>query len=330
MECFRDRSTSSRPPRFVTAPVLEAPPASVEYGQPAPRCGVRGARTRGHVHVVEYVTPVLTVCFRGSCGHNDSGANSFPNCNSADRHRHMFAGDVRSASEHVRSGSLCCEFSELSAFFFAPTSPEDRGEKLCEVRGRSSILVSEVSVFDGVVCMRMARRSSARGWPGGSSADGHTGSSTDGHTGSSADGHTGSSTDGHAGSSTDGHAGSSTDGHAGSSTDGHAGSSTDGHAGSSTDGHAGSSTDGHAGSSTDGHAGSSTDGHAGSSTDGHAGSSTDGHAGSSTDGHAGSSTDGHAGSSTDGHAGSSTDGHTGSSTDGHTGSSTDGHGVAVV
>ena len=50
VEYFRDRSASSRPPRFVTAPVLVATPAVVEYGQTAPRCGVRGARTRGHVH----------------------------------------------------------------------------------------------------------------------------------------------------------------------------------------------------------------------------------------------------------------------------------------
>ena len=45
MEGFRDRRASSRPPKFVTAPVLEAPQAVVEYGQPAPRSGVRGART---------------------------------------------------------------------------------------------------------------------------------------------------------------------------------------------------------------------------------------------------------------------------------------------
>ena len=55
---------------FDTAPVLEAPPAVVEYGQSAPRCGVRGARTRGHVRtaapVVVYVTPALPVASTAS------------------------------------------------------------------------------------------------------------------------------------------------------------------------------------------------------------------------------------------------------------------------
>ena len=50
VECFRHRSASSRPPRFVTAPVLEAPSAVVEYVEFAHRCGVRDARTSGHVH----------------------------------------------------------------------------------------------------------------------------------------------------------------------------------------------------------------------------------------------------------------------------------------
>ena len=91
--------------------------------------------------VVEYVTPELTACFRGSCDHNDSGANSFQNCNSADRHCHVFAGDVRGASDHVRSGPFV-----VKCF-----------KGVC---------------FDRVVCLRMARRSSACGWPGRSSADG--------------------------------------------------------------------------------------------------------------------------------------------------------------
>ena len=117
VECFRDRSASSRPPRFVTAPVLEAPPSVVEYVEFVPRCGVRDARTRGHVH---------TCCSR--CRVCDvatmtAAPTVFPNCNSADRHRHVFAGDVRSASEHVRSGPLCCEIPELSAFFFCANIP---------------------------------------------------------------------------------------------------------------------------------------------------------------------------------------------------------------
>ena len=93
---------------FVTASVLEAPPAVVDNGQTAPRCGVCGESapvfTYAHAASVdEYVTPALR-CLRGSSDHNDSGANSFPNCNSADRHRHVFAGDVRGASDHVRGG----------------------------------------------------------------------------------------------------------------------------------------------------------------------------------------------------------------------------------
>ena len=76
VEGFRDRRASSLPPMIVTAPVLEAPPAVVEYREPAPRCGVRGARTRGHEH---------TCCSRchGFSDHNDSGANSFPCCATA-------------------------------------------------------------------------------------------------------------------------------------------------------------------------------------------------------------------------------------------------------
>ena len=93
-----------------------------------------GKRPFSERFLVEYVTPELTVCFRGSCDHNDSGANSVPNCNSADRHRHVFAGDVRGVSDHVRSGP-----SVVKCF---------RG--VC---------------FDRVVCMRMARWSSACGWP---------------------------------------------------------------------------------------------------------------------------------------------------------------------
>ena len=65
VEGFRDRRASSRPPKFVTAPVLEARQAVVEYGQPAPRCGVLGAHTRGHVRtaapVIVYVTLALPV-----------------------------------------------------------------------------------------------------------------------------------------------------------------------------------------------------------------------------------------------------------------------------
>ena len=114
VEGFRDRRASTRPPKFVTAPVLQAPQAVVEYGQPAHRCGVRGARTRGHVRTVVLVIVYVTLAFRvastASVDHNDSGAKSFPFCGSAGRHRHVIADDVRSASHHVRSGPFVVKF----------------------------------------------------------------------------------------------------------------------------------------------------------------------------------------------------------------------------
>ena len=133
LEGFRDRSSSRHPSwRLLKLlcntgnplPVVECvePALVVTYALDAP--------------VVEYVTPELTVCFRGSCDHSDSGANSFPNSNSADRHRHVFAGDVRGVSDHVRGGPFV-------------------------------VKCFRVVCFDRVVCMRMARRSSACGWPGG-------------------------------------------------------------------------------------------------------------------------------------------------------------------
>ena len=73
VEGFRDRRASSQPPKFVTAPVLEVFQAVVEYGQLAPRCGVRGARTRCYVRTC--CSPYL-----GFSDNNDSGSNSFPYC----------------------------------------------------------------------------------------------------------------------------------------------------------------------------------------------------------------------------------------------------------
>ena len=59
-------------PLFVKAPVSESPAVVMEQVQPAP--------------VVEYENLAPVVMYATSSDHFDSDTNSFPNCNSADRH----------------------------------------------------------------------------------------------------------------------------------------------------------------------------------------------------------------------------------------------------
>ena len=106
VEGFSTRSESIFPATQVRhGTLLEASQAVVEYGQPARRCGVRGARTRGHVH-----TGAPVVASTVSVDHDDNGANSFPYCGSADRHRHVIADGVRGASPPRTERSLVVKF----------------------------------------------------------------------------------------------------------------------------------------------------------------------------------------------------------------------------
>ena len=96
----------SAPPRVVTTLVSEAPPVVVEYVQPVPVWSTWCPHPRSRMH---------HLCLCCSSDHNDSGANSLPSCDSADRrgahrHRHSVA-DFWCASANERPSyfaSVCC------------------------------------------------------------------------------------------------------------------------------------------------------------------------------------------------------------------------------
>ena len=84
---------------FVKAPVSEAP-VVVEYVQPTPvakyMANVCTTRSRCEVrHSSTYR------CLSGSSDHIDSGADSLPNCDSADHHGDSVADYIRGASHQV-------------------------------------------------------------------------------------------------------------------------------------------------------------------------------------------------------------------------------------